>query len=43
MNKSLLLIILLAFALEMGCQNGHKSQSWHPGSPKPQGGKSKRR
>jgi hypothetical protein len=42
MNKSLLLIILLAFALEMGCQNGHKSQSWHPGTPGG-GGKAKRR
>lgn len=42
MNKSLLLIILLAFALEMGCQNGHKSQSWHPPTHG-QGGKPKRK
>ncbi len=41
MKKSLILIIFLAFILEMGCQNGHKNQSWQPGSPKK--AKSKRR
>lgn len=41
MNKSILLLLLLALGLEMGCQNGHKNQSWQPTSPKQ--GKAKRR
>ena len=41
MYKSIVVIILLAFMLEMGCQNGHQSQSWHP--PKPKQGKAKRK
>ncbi len=42
MNKTIVFIILLVFALEMGCQNGHKNQSWHPGSSG-KGGKAKRK
>ncbi len=42
MYKSVLFIILLTFALQMSCQNGHKSQSWHPGTPG-KGGKAKRK
>ena len=41
MYKILVFVILLAFGLEMSCQNGHKNQSWH--TPKPKQGKAKRK
>jgi hypothetical protein len=42
MYKGTIFIILLSFALAIGCQNGHKSQSWHP-STSGKGGKAKRK
>lgn len=42
MYKFIIFIILLNFALAIGCQNGHKSQSWHP-STSGKGGQQKRK
>jgi hypothetical protein len=41
MYKSVIFMVLIAFVVEMGCQNGHKQQSWAPKQHKPPGTKRK--
>lgn len=36
MKKFALVIVLIMIAGITGCQNGHKSQSWHTPTPKKQ-------